>query len=485
MSRNRQFSVPWARPGDPYSTRGSLIMKLKLGEAPEQIQSALDVRRGAAQTVAKTGLQPVDRVLSHFASDVQIYRVHTSAANQGRLGAGHRGFDDVEHAVGLSRTFEVDFDDDCPVADVIDALRRLAVVEQAYPHYLSMLPFAAAAPAAVVDEEEAWATRALVRAPEAMAYEAGDPAVVIAIVDTGVMLDHPELQSKLRRGYDTVQLISGDLPSGMRLVSDESAGFGDPVDLVGHGTSCAGIIGAVGDHIPPGLAGFCGLLPIRVLGSAKYPGKSDPVGIGAIADIDCGVKYAIDLGAKILNFSFGTPEAELEPNGPMPHSDVVQYGLLRGCIMIAASGNSGKEEHFSPAALNGVIAVGSVDTLGKPSDFSTRGEHVALSAPGEGVVSSSLHGYSRVTGTSFAAPCVSAAAALLVSRALSRAHPLDSSAVRQILSNSARPWPARYDSRGCGSGMLDAVAALQALDHEIDTAAVSARQQRGRSRTVN
>jgi subtilisin family serine protease len=197
------------------------------------------------------------------------------------------------------------------------------------------------------------------------------------------------------------------------------------------------------------------------------------------------VKYAIDLGAKVLNFSFGTPEAELEPNGPMPHADVVQYGVLRGCIMVAASGNSGKEERFSPAALDGVMAVCSVDSTGKPSDFGTRGEHVALSAPGESVVSSSLHGYSRVTGTSFAAPSVSAAAALLVSRALARAHPLDGAATKRILTNSARPWLSRYHAKGCGAGVLDVVASLQALDHEIDMTAVSARQVRGRSRAVN
>jgi subtilisin family serine protease len=480
MSHRRQTAVPWARPGDPYSARGSVLLKVRLGEAPRDIASALDIRRGMARAAGRTGIPTIDRVVGHFSGESQVYRVHSSAAALGRPGEGNKHFDDIEHAIGLSRTFELDLDDDTPIADLVDALRQLALVEQAYPHYMSVLPFgAAAAPAMSLDQ--AWAPRELIRGPEAMAYERGDPAVIIAVVDTGVMLDHPELASRLRRGYDTVQLIGSDLPSGMRLVTDESRGFGEPVDLVGHGTSCAGIIGASGEAIPPGLAGDCGVLPLRVLGSARCPGRADPVGIGAIADIDCGVKCAIDLGAKVLNLSFGTPQAEIEPNGPMPHSDVVRYGVSRGCILIAASGNSGKEEGFSPAALEGVIAVGAVDAKAAPCEFTTRGDHVALSAPGEGIISSSLHGYARVTGTSFAAPMVSATVGLLVSRALARAYTLDGPAVRKILCQSARPW-GRGQGKGCGAGVLDAAAALEVLDHEIDAAADRAASGRSRGR---
>ncbi len=467
-----------------HSTRGSLILKLALGEDPHSIPSALDIRMGRENFRVTTGIHAVDRVLRHFSSEQQIFRVHSSAASLRGATAGHQGFDEVEHAIGLSRTFEVDLDDDCPIADTIDALQQIVFVEQAYPHYLSITPFATPTMAMHVDREEAWRSRNMIRAAEALAYEPGDGAVIVAIVDTGVMLEHPELEVKMRRGYDTVQLIATDLPAGAHLLQDESRGYGEPEDMVGHGTSCAGIIGAVGDEIPPGLAGNCGVLPIRVLGSAQYPGRSEPVGIGAIADIDCGVKYAIDLGAKVLNFSFGTPSSDMDTNAAMPHQDVVQYGLARGCIMVAASGNSGREETFSPAALDGVIAVGSVDANGSPSEFSTRGAHVALSAPGEGIISSSLHGYSRVSGTSFAAPSVSAAVALLVSRALRRAQSFDVSDARRILCASARPWQSGR-GKGGGAGVLDVAAALAFLDGEIDTnldlAAASGRHGRSAS----
>src|SRR4029077_12596426 len=110
-------------------------------------------------------------------------------------------------------------------------------------------------------------------------------------------------------------------------------------------------------------------------------GKKALTAIGAVPDIDAGVKAAIDLGARVLNLSFGTPESAIEAGDPLPHTEVIQYGLARGCVFVAASGNTGETLKFYPAALPGVIAVGSVGASGEPSAFSTRGDHVALSAP--------------------------------------------------------------------------------------------------------
>jgi subtilisin family serine protease len=301
-----------------------------------------------------------------------------------------------------------------------------------------------------------------------MAYEPGDPAVIVAIVDTGVHAGSPDLEGRLRTGFDTVDLVSRDVASGVDLVGDNSGIDNDPEDLVGHGTSCAGIIGARGEGLPPGLAGLCGLLPVRVLGAARTPGRSEPVGLGSIPDIDAGVKRAVDLGAKVLNMSFGTPAAALDDGDPPVHADVVRYALTRGCVLVAASGNSGRPEDYLPAALDGVIAVGAVDGRGEPAAFSTSGPHVALCAPGERVVSLGLDGLARVTGTSFAAPFVAAAAALLVSRAGQRAQSLDGADVRRLLVESAAPWSAAARGAGHGAGVLDVLAALQALERELD-----------------
>ena len=126
------------------------------------------------------------------------------------------------------------------------------------------------------------------------------------------------------------------------------------------------------------------------------------------------VKMAVDLGAKVLNMSFGTDDSALDPLAPKPHAEVVAYAVDRGCVLVAASGNNGERTRYWPAAYPGVIAVGAVGADGRPTAFSTRGDHVALCAPGRTIRSLGLTGYQHVTGTSFAAPFVAAAAALLV-----------------------------------------------------------------------
>jgi len=179
------------------------------------------------------------------------------------------------------------------------------------------------------------------------------------------------------------------------------------------------------------------------------------------------VKVAVDLGAKVLNMSFGTDDSALDPKLPKPHADVIAYALDRGCVLVAASGNSGTETRYWPAAYPGVIAAGAVGGNGLPTSFSTRGPHVALCAPGERVRSLGLSGYQDVNGTSFAAPFVAATAALMVAHGNRRSTALSSQDVRNLLVRSATPFPGAPVS-GCGSGVLDAAAALRALDAWID-----------------
>ncbi|MBX3086001.1 MAG: S8 family serine peptidase [Anaerolineae bacterium] len=472
-SGHRYLNTPWATTSDLYSPPGSLIVKLALGEAPERIPALLDVRRKVVPAAVATSVGSVDRLLHHFSDDVKVMRLYSAAANRNTPGQRHQHFDDVEHALGMSRTFRLEASKDASVDDLVSALRQLAVVEQAYPNYLTTLPFESGdgADSGQFSEQNldaAWRSREMVKLKAALAFEAGDPSIIVGVADTGVKQTHPEIEKRLRVGIDTVQLSTTSMSAGVQLLGDFRRMDTDPEDMVGHGTACAGIIGALGTHGPPGLAGDCRIFPARVLGAAVFPGKDVPVGIGAIADIDVGMKMCIDLGVKVINMSFGTPESLLDPNDPLPHEDVVRYGLARGCVMIAASGNSGRIERFSPACLSGVIAVGAVDEKRHPTAFSTRGDHVALCAPGVEIFSAGLNGYQRVTGTSFAAPFVTATAALLVSHAARHAYPLDSPTIRRVLIRSAQRWhSAEAKGMGHGAGIVDAYAALQALDEEI------------------
>lgn len=459
------LTCPWASRSQLYAAPGSMILKLALGEAPEDIPAAADIRRHVQAPAVQTRIRSIDRVLNHFAERVRISRVHTAAAHN-HAGPCRGQFDDLEHTLGLSRTFQVDAHRACCIDDLVDALRQVAVVEQAHRHYLCTAPFTVGETVAI-SNAEAWAARQQIGAVEALAYEAGDPSIVIAVVDTGVVQVHRELQRRLRPGLDTVQLTASHVSSTIELTGDVSDSDRDPEDNVGHGTSCAAIIAAEGLAMPPGLAGDCRVLPVRVLGAARFPGKTDLSGVGALADIDRGVKAAVDLGARIINMSFGTPESELDPYDPIPHQDVVRYAAAHGCVMIAASGNAGGQARYSPASLDEVIAVSAVDAEGRPAPFSTGGDHVDIAAPGVRILSAGLNGYQLATGTSFAAPFVAAAAGLLVSRAAGRAYPLDAPTVKRLLRESAAPWP-QADVHGQGAGILDAHAALRHLDRFID-----------------
>jgi subtilisin family serine protease len=143
---------------------------------------------------------------------------------------------------------------------------------------------------------------------------------------------------------------------------------------------------------------------------------------------------------------------------------VVRYALARGCVLVAASGNTGSELRYFPAALPGVIAVGAVGAEGRPAPFSTRGDHVCVCAPGEGIRLAGLAGYTESDGTSFAAPFVTGACALMIARGLRRSTPLSPSTVQSLLAASARPFARGVDGRGSGAGVLDVPAALRAVD---------------------
>jgi subtilisin family serine protease len=447
----RRLVQPWARASGLYSQPGRVIVKLRLGEAPERI----------APGRPKLGIGPVDRVLSHYAGEVAVRHAHEPAAG----GA----WDDLEQALGLSRTYCVRMPQHASVEHTVDGLRALHVVESVSPQYLTAVPLKAAPALVPYDEERAWATRETIHAAAASAYEPGDAAVVCAILDTGILEGSAELGPNVRdRGPDFVRLGAGDVANGLELLGDNLVHDVNPMDEVGHGTSCATIVGGAGVQLPAGLAGSCTVLPARILGAARMRGRRERIGVGRISDIDEGMKAVVDLGGKVLNMSFGTPVDELDDGDPVPHSDVVAYAVARGCILVAASGNSGKTERFTPACLDGVVAVGAVGDDGRPCSFSTAGPHVTLCAPGWKVPSLGLEGPALVSGTSFATPFVSATAALLASRAGRRAYELDGRQAADILRSSARPWT--HETTGHGAGILDALAALQTLEREIDRA---------------
>jgi len=404
----------------------------------------------------------LDAAISRWGGGARAAAVFHACKSLGHTGEQHVGYDALEEQLGLSRTYKMQIARPERAQDVVEALRDLPQVESAMVQMLATTPFAVAA-TAEPNLSEALEPHQRVGATEARNLEPGDERVTIGIVDTGLVVGHPEFQRKCLAGYDTVDLGIGSLNDQMRLVGDSRGHDYNPYDDVGHGCHVGGIIGAQGWKISPGVAGACLMLPLRVLAAAIGRNGTKRIGVGSLTDIDAGLKVCVDLGGTVCNLSFGTPASSVDPHAPIPHQSVVRYAAHYGCTMIAAAGNSGIEEEYYPACLPEVIAVGSVDRHNRRSRFSTWGKHIAVCAPGEGIVSVGRKGYQVNSGTSFAAPFVTGVAALLVSRARRLSRKLNGLEVKRLLIESASPLNGGFNSE-TGYGLLNAVAAIRALD---------------------
>ncbi len=451
---------------------GQLLVVTRAGMSFEHVPNQLDCLAGASRPAGKLDGGALDRTLRRWGNGFRAVGVFPARSSLNAVGERHRGYSSLEEEMGLSRTYRVDIGEPEATGQVVEALRQLAGVEKVRRQALVLAPQEAVPPLVRrrLSRDRLWRHHQRVRADEALALEPGDERVRVAVVDTGVSLGHPELRGRLLAGYDTVDLGMGRLSAQVRLVGDSWGRDLNPSDEAGHGTFVAGIIGAWGWRLPPGLAGRALLIPVRGLAAALVAGgegRSDKLtGVGALSDLDLAVKVAVDLGADVINMSFGTAESAMEPGCGPPHAEVVAYAQRFGCVLVAAAGNSGRKERYYPAADPAVIAVGSVDEHGRRSAFSSYGDHLDLCAPGEGVISAGLRGYKISSGTSFAAPFVAGAAALLVSRARRKGQSVDSARARSLLTRSAAPLGGEDFNPQTGHGLLNVAAALRLMDRE-------------------
>jgi serine protease len=266
-----------------------------------------------------------------------------------------------------------------------------------------------------------------VRLPGAWDTTTGSRYAVIAVLDTGVDLDHPDLARKLLPGYDAVQHD------------------GAPDDDSGHGTFVAGVAAARTDN-GEGIAGAAPrsrLLPVKVLDSS---------GNGADSTVIEGIDWAVTHGADVINLSLGGPR----PSAALDQA--VRSAVDRGVVVVAAAGNDGTADPWYPAASPGAIGVGATDAGGDElAWFSNAGESVDVVAPGMGIVSTTRNGgYATGNGTSFAGPLVTGTVALV--RAL---HPtLSAVDVAARVVGTAQDIGAQGRDPVLGRGRLDAIGAL-------------------------
>ncbi len=275
-----------------------------------------------------------------------------------------------------------------------------------------------------------------VDAPRGWNYSTGKD-ILIAIIDTGADLDHPDLADKVRIDID------------WDFVSD--VGVAD--DNYGHGTHVAGIAAAATDN-ETGVAGLgweAMILPLNVI---------DDNGDGEDADLADAIKYAADNGADVINMSLGGVTSPC-CSCPSIVQEAVDYAYAKGIVLVASSGNHGGSDgpnaEMFPANCEHVLGIAATTSNDAIASYSNYGNHVSVAAPGSSIYSTLMGGgYGNKNGTSMATPYVAGLAALLRARFPSYTPDQVASA---ILDNAedlgATGWDEYY-----GCGRIDAFQAL-------------------------
>ena len=302
-------------------------------------------------------------------------------------------------------------------------------------------------------------------APGAWATQISVPDGLIAVIDSGINANHPDLAGRVILGKDFCPTYSAGACQG----EDN-----DPSEIttaqggIGHGTFATGIIAAATNN----QAGIAGITQSGKVLSVKVFGFDAG---GAVADtiaLSKGIRYAADQNAKVLSMSLGVCSSQttaFETPDKLTEN-AINYAVSRGVVLVAASGNNGVSGGLQcgtdtavqfPSSNPNVISVGSVNSSNLRSSFSAAGAALDLVAPGEALLSLDFatNAYKTLSGTSFAAPQVAAVAGLM----LAKKPTLTRDQVKIILESAAKDLGSSGRDNETGAGLLQAGAALSAV----------------------
>ena len=426
-----------------------ILLKLKEHTPAAEVPHWSDIL--ADKSGARTTIHPsVDAALVRHKIPVWVTREYQPAQAH---------WSPAEATSGLNRIYRLILQQDSDIPpDLIRDISLLPIVEEVRIGQVGRVDLPPIQ-ATQLSRDTDRASREAIYLDEAHRFTRGDPHVKVAVLDTGISLDHPELKEVLLPGYDFVDIIDG----AGRFMGDYTGADDLAADDVGHGTHVAGIIAGLGLAMPAGVAPRCRVLPVRVLAAMKR--GSQVFGAGLVDNINAGVKWAVDQGVDVINMSLGVQHT----GGGLPHQEVVDYAMRKGVTIVAASGNDGSPKLYYPGAFEGVIAVGAMDEGGEVAAFSTYGRQVSFVAPGTNIYSSYLaRDYAFASGTSHAAPFVSGAVALLKSYARTKGRSLSDGQVKYTLKHTADKVDGQFKHWKAGFGRLNLVDALRLLDHKLN-----------------
>lgn len=290
-----------------------------------------------------------------------------------------------------------------------------------------------------------------IQATDAWKIEEGDRSIIVAVIDTGIDPKHKLLNVNL---WHDVKDKHPDV-FGWNFVSDRP----NPVDDHGHGTHVAGIIGAIADAE----AGVSGVAHRVSIMSVKYYSDSNSGAVNLRNTVKA-INYAVDHGARIINYSGGGPEFSED------EFLAIKKAESKGVLFVSAAGNEHQntdraENFYYPSAyrLSNIISVAATDIHNNLLSSSNWGKKsVDVAAPGEKIYSTLPHGaYGYLSGTSQATAFVSGLAALL----LSKNPTLTPQELKRIIISSVDHFPQLKDKLASG-GRVNAYSALLALKNK-------------------
>jgi len=323
---------------------------------------------------------------------------------------------------GIDNNFLIRFSNGTALYRIISLLKSHQLVEDVDFNYLRR-PCVDKIEPDDVHYIEQWNLSAI-RAPEAWSLNKGSNELVIAVIDSGVDLQHEDLKNQFWLNSDEIADNKID-DDGNGYIDDINGwdftdaptldGTGDytqrdntATDESGHGTHVSGIACAqTNNNI--GIAGVswnCKLMTLRA-------GFNIASGGSFLQDDDvaAAIVYAADNGAKVINMSWG------DIVNSFIIRDAINYAYEKGCVLVAAAGNSSEDSVLYPAALTNVISVGAIDRNYNVASMSNYGEGIDLFAPGIGILSAQIHNrYGTMSGTSMATPHVSGTVGLILSK---------------------------------------------------------------------
>lgn len=333
------------------------------------------------------------------------------------------------HNAKLLKTLEklnlfVDVCENLPVSEeaLCEAMKNTGAVDFAQPDYV--LP-----PAMIPNDyyysRQWWHTK--INSPGAWDITTGNSSVIVAVCDTGVQADHPDLAANMMLpGLNTVDNTTNTSP------------------ILAHGTSVAGCVAAIGNN-GMGVAGLgwrVKILPVRVSNAAN----GDAYG----SDITEGITWAADQGAKVVNVSYS--------NMSSPATDAAaQYLRSKGGLLVVAAANDGLLQNYVDYA--SFISVGATDSSDNRTSWSNYGTFIDVVAPGDSIITLwTGSSYGDCYGTSFSSPIVAGLAALIYS-----VNPSFTPAqVENFIFGSCADLGAPGDDDVYGHGRIDAAAAVTA-----------------------